>query len=189
MKTILVKDLMVPLSEYATVSEGATLYEAVLALEKAQEGFDQTRDRHRAVLITNAAGQVIGKVSQLDVLRGLEPKYQEMKEKDTFSRLGLSQTHIKAMMEQFSLWDKPLTDICAKASRIKVDRIMYRPTEGEYVEEEASLDKAIHQLIMGRHQSLLVVSKGMITGILRLTDVFREVCKTIKTCELPGTGH
>lgn len=34
-KTIIVKDLMVPLEEYATVHEGATLYEAVLALEKA----------------------------------------------------------------------------------------------------------------------------------------------------------
>ena len=35
-----VKDLMVPLSEYATVSEDATLYEAVAELEKAQEEFN-----------------------------------------------------------------------------------------------------------------------------------------------------
>ena len=32
----LVKELMVPLSEYATVPEGSTLFDAVLALEKAQ---------------------------------------------------------------------------------------------------------------------------------------------------------
>ncbi|MBE9571802.1 MAG: CBS domain-containing protein, partial [Proteobacteria bacterium] len=32
MKTINVKDLMVPLDEYATVSEEATLFEAVVAL-------------------------------------------------------------------------------------------------------------------------------------------------------------
>ena len=43
MKTYKIKDLMVPMSEYATVSEEATLYEAVLALEKAQEEFDHTR--------------------------------------------------------------------------------------------------------------------------------------------------
>ena len=35
MKNYLVKDLMVPLSEYATVPTGSTLFEAVLALEKA----------------------------------------------------------------------------------------------------------------------------------------------------------
>ena len=37
MKRFLVKDLMVPISEYATVSQGSTLSEAVSALEKAQE--------------------------------------------------------------------------------------------------------------------------------------------------------
>ena len=37
MTQYLIKDLMVPISEYATVPEGSTLFEAVLALEKAQE--------------------------------------------------------------------------------------------------------------------------------------------------------
>ena len=49
MKTVTVKELMVPLAQYATVSEDATLLEAVIALKKAQEGFDQTRYRHRAI--------------------------------------------------------------------------------------------------------------------------------------------
>ena len=43
MKTKLVKDLMVPLSDYATVSEDATLNEAVLALKQSQDCFDQTK--------------------------------------------------------------------------------------------------------------------------------------------------
>ena len=49
----LVKDLMVPLSEYATVTEGSTLFEAVMALEKAQEEFDSNHSKyhHRAVLV------------------------------------------------------------------------------------------------------------------------------------------
>ena len=80
MKSYLVKDLMVPLSEYATVTEDATLYEAVLALEEAQEKFEDkhTRYRHRAILMLDKEGDVVGKLSQLDVLRSLEPKYQEM---------------------------------------------------------------------------------------------------------------
>ena len=36
METIKVKDLMVPLDQYVCVSEDATLYEAVVALEEAQ---------------------------------------------------------------------------------------------------------------------------------------------------------
>ena len=78
MKDLKVVDLMVPLSEYATVSEDATLYEAVLELEKAQEEFDHTRYRHRAILVLDSDGKVIGKLSQLDALKALEPKYGDM---------------------------------------------------------------------------------------------------------------
>jgi CBS domain-containing protein len=62
---------------------------------------------------------------------------------------------------------------------------MYTPTEGEYVPDEATLDQALHQLVVGRHQSLLVTRDGReIVGILRLTDVFQEVCEMIKACQL-----
>jgi CBS domain containing-hemolysin-like protein len=67
---------------------------------------------------------------------------------------------------------------------IKVKEIMYTPTEGEYVDDEATLDQAIHQLVIGRHQSLLVTKGEDIVGILRLTDVFAEICNVIKTCQL-----
>ena len=58
MKIPLVKEFMVPLEEYATVSEDATLKEAVGALEKAQERFTETRYPHRAVLVLNKANQL-----------------------------------------------------------------------------------------------------------------------------------
>ena len=53
-----VKDLMVPLAAYATVSEEATLFEAVLALEEAGKKYDQSRDKHRAVLVLDKTGHV-----------------------------------------------------------------------------------------------------------------------------------
>ncbi len=78
MKSYLVKDLMVPLSEYATVTEDATLFEAVLSLERAQENFEDkhTRYRHRAILVLDKDGRVVGKLSQLDVLRVSGTKIQ-----------------------------------------------------------------------------------------------------------------
>jgi CBS domain-containing protein len=59
---------------------------------------------------------------------------------------------------------------------------MYTPGEGEYVSENASLGEAIHQLIMGHHQSLLVTRDDKIVGILRLTDVFAAVFHRMKEC-------
>jgi CBS domain-containing protein len=184
MKSKLVKDLMIPLSEYAVVSEDATLYEAVVALEKAQAAFEKNRYTHRAVLVKNRQGDIIGKLSQLDVLMGLEPKYKKIGQMQSISHLGFSREFLQDLITQYSLWDAPLEDICRKASRIIVKNIMYTPTEGEYVDENASMDQAIHQLVMGKHQSLLATRKDKIVGILRLVDAFKEVFEHIKACRI-----
>jgi CBS domain-containing protein len=184
MKSYPVKDLMVPISEYATVTEEATLFEAVLALEEAQENFEDkhTRYRHRAILILDKDNNVIGKLSQLDVLRALEPKYQEMIEGKGSHRFGFTKNFMKIILEDYKLFADPLDDICRKAGEQNVKGFMYTPTEGEYVSEEASLAVAIHQLVVGHHQSLLVARGKQIVGILRLTDVFAAIFHKMKQC-------
>jgi CBS domain-containing protein len=179
-----INDLMVPLSEYATVSEDATLYEAVLSLEKAQEKFDDkhTRYSHRAILVLDKGQKVIGKISQLDVLRALEPKYENMIEGKGSHRFGFTKHFMKSIMEDYHLFANPLEDICRKAGEQNVKKFMHTPTAGEYISASATLDEAIHLLIMGSHQSLLVTHDEKIVGILRLTDVFAAVFHTMKGC-------
>ena len=184
MKSYTIKDLMVPLSEYATVTEDATLYEAVLSLEAAQEKFEDkhTRYRHRAILILDKDGNVVGKLSQLDVLKALEPKYQDMIQGQGSHRFGFTKKFMQSMLEDYSLFANPLDDICRKAAEQSVKKFMHTPTQGEYASEDASLEVAIHQLIMGHNQSLLVTRKEKIVGILRLTDVFAAVFHKMKAC-------
>ncbi len=184
MKSYSVKDLMVPLSEYATVTEDANLYEAVLSLEEAQEKFEDkhTRYRHRGILILDKDGNVVGKLSQLDVLRALEPKYQEMIQGEGLHRFGFTKEFTKSIMEDYHLFASPLEDICRKAGEQNVKKFMNTPSEGEYVSADASLDVAIHQFIIGHHQSLLVTRDKEIVGILRLTDVFAAVFHKMKEC-------
>ena len=155
MKSIHVREVMVPLSEYATVSKEATLYDAVLALEKAQGEFDQTRYRHRAILVYDENKKIVGKVSQLDLLKALEPKYEQIGNPGSMVHYGFNPRFLKSLFRQFDLWSRPLDDICKKASRKKVESFMYTPTEGEYVSEDATLNEAVHQLVIGHHQSLL----------------------------------
>lgn len=185
MQEFTVKDIMVPLSEYATCSNEATLFEAVIALEKAQQDFHEERYRHRAILVYDQNQKIVGKVSQMDVLRALEPRYKDMGE-STMTRFGFSKTFLKSMMEHFRLWEKPLEEICRKAADLKVKDVMYAPSEGEYVREDASINEAIHQLVMGHHQSLLVTDaeSGEIVGILRLTDVFMVAWQAMRTCKI-----
>jgi CBS domain-containing protein len=179
---IKVSDLMVPLSSYAKVPDNATLADAIKALVSVRENTDPSRGKQRAILITNRTGKVIGKVSLLDVLKALEPKYDRVEDKKALSRVGLSGSFMKSMAAKHKLWDEPLEDICKKASEIIVKNIMRFPTEGEFVDENASLNDAIHQIVIGRRQSLLVMKGYEIVGLLRLTDIFREIGKRVRDC-------
>ena len=182
MESYTVKKLMVPLSEYATVPDTATLFEAVLALEKAQEDYDYSKYRHRAILVYDQNNDIVGKISQMDVLRALEPKYEEIQGRSSVARFGFSKNFMKSMLEYYHFFDQPFGDICAKAGKLNVKQLMSAFSEGEHVDENASLDEVIHQLILGHRQSLLVTREEKIIGILRLTDVFTAVFHTMKAC-------
>jgi CBS domain-containing protein len=190
MDRMTVEDLMVPLDEYATVDEDATLYEAVKALEKAQEEQDRKGYHylHRAVLVLDKKRNVVGKISQLDVIRALEPKYLEFGDMRNLSRTGFSPDFIKSMIEKYSLCQIPFTDMCIRAGGLKVRDFMYSPGEGEYIEADALLCEAIHAFVMGYHQSLLVTRDKRIIGILRLTDLFKEVFQRMETNKAKQAG-
>ena len=179
-----VKELMVPLSEYATVPKGSTLFDAVQALEKAQEEFDRTKYKHRGVLILDKKKRVIGKLGQLDVLRAFEPKDEVSGDFKDLSQFGFSSSFVHKRRKQRRLKAAPLKDLSSKASKLKVEHFMQTPSEGEFIEEGASLEMAVMQLVSGHHISLLVTRDKEIIGILRMTDVFAAVYHTMKESEL-----
>lgn len=184
MESITVMEMMVPLEDYATVSGDATLGEAIFALEEAQRNFDQDHYRHRAILVYDGNGKIVGKLSQLDVLQALEPKYPGEEGYKDLDQYGISADYIRGLIDDLGLLKQPLQDVCRKAADMKVKNVMYTPTRGEYVSEKATLNEAIIQLIIGKHQSLLVTRGREIVGILRLTDVFMKVTDMIKACRV-----
>lgn len=184
MDNIRVKDLMVPVEEYVTISETATLYEAVIKLEQAQREYEEGKCPHRAILVIGTSGEVIGRMNKIDVIRSLEPKYVELGDLRKVSGFGLAPEFMKAMMEKFELWETPLNDLCRKSADVKVGDLVATPLEGEIIDSEATLNKAVHQIIVGHNQSLIVKSGGKIVGILRLTDVFAEIAKRMRLCKI-----
>lgn len=189
MKNYVVKDLMVPISEYATVPEGATLFEAVLALENAQEQFHQNRYSHRAVLIMDKNKKVIGKLSQMDFLTALEPNDETLEQIRKIKQFGFTRKAVALQQETYLKTSPPILDVYGIAAKEKVTRFMQRPTEGEYVDENASLDMALHQLTAGSNLSLLVTRGADIVGVLRLADVFAAVYHTMKESEMKQAGE
>jgi CBS domain-containing protein len=181
-KTIKVKELMVTLQDYATVQRGATLREAVFALEKAQLSLDPSRHKHRAILVLDESGKVVSKIVMKDILVALEPNYGKVEGIEVLERSGYSPDLIKSMLKDNILWSEPLQFVRERATELKVSDFIQAPSEGEYIDENATLDEAIHQLVAYPYQSLLVTSGDEVVGILRLSDVFSKICDTIKGC-------
>jgi CBS domain containing-hemolysin-like protein len=180
MKTIAVKELMVPLEDYATVSVDATLREAVLALERAQQALDASRHKHRAILVLDEDRKVVSKITMKDILVALEPNYGKLEGIDVLERSGYSPDLIKDMLEDNALWMEPLQFICERAAGLKLSDFIQAPSEDEYIDENATLGEATHQLIVQPYLSLLVISGDDVVGILRLSDVFAKICDIIK---------
>ena len=184
MKTKTVKDIMTPLGEYGTISVDASLTEAAQALEEVQKEYEQNRKRHRILLISDANGKIVGKLSLLDILRALEPKGKHVEDSTSLSRFGVSSEYLKPMFDLCGFWGKPLIDLCKEAGNLKLERLLLFTSKGEYVDENASLPEAIHQLGREHHQSMLVTRDNKIVGILRQTDLFKEVVETLNVCQL-----
>jgi CBS domain containing-hemolysin-like protein len=182
MKTVRTKDLMVPLSEYATVKEDANLQEVAVALKAAQARCDRSRYPHRAVLVLDRQDNVVGKVGLIDILRALEPKYDQLVQPSSRLHTGFTRQFLKSLMGHYQLWQQPLGDTCRIAADRKVKTFMVTPSEGEFVDENATLDEAIHQLVMGHHQSVLVLRQKKIVGVVRLTDVFETLSEILVQC-------
>ena len=186
MESSTLKELMVPIEEYATVYEDANILEAFNALEEAQKVFNPQRYRHRAVLVLNKEKRVVGKLSQHDIIQALEPQYKESKgrKKGALDHLGFSREFIESVSLQYDMWDRPLQNLYKKALDQKVKSFMYTPTVREYIEGEATINETIHRLIIGNHHSLLVTNGSDIVGIVRLTDVFELIHLRLKTLHL-----
>jgi CBS-domain-containing membrane protein len=175
---------MVPISEYATVVIGTSLIDAIRVLERAQDAYTVSKYQHRAIIVLDKKGQVIGKISQLRALKAIEPEFEfddvlKEIEKFKFSDAYLAKLRDKHRSQGKIIKSQTLREAAGK----KVEEFMQTPSPGEFVSEDCNLDTAIHRLIAGTHLSLLVTRGKQIVGILRISDVFAAVFHEMMTLE------
>ena len=87
------------------------------------------------------------------------------------------------MGKDVGLWKKPLNDLVEKARNIPARQLVRPLADGEAISDDASIDEALHHLIVGRFQSLLVKHNERIIGIIRLTDVYEEMSKLLRSTD------
>jgi predicted transcriptional regulator len=180
MSELKAKDLMLPLHQCATVSESATLYEAVVVLESTRKMYQRWDYRPRIALVHGDHQKILGTVRHYDILKALEPRYKEFGPLPWHPGFGLKKELVRSTYKRYEVWTDPLTDLCRAAAQVKVKDIMRIPSETEYIGLETSLGEAMHAMLLGNHPTLLVTDANGVAGILRLSDVGSYVVNEIR---------
>ena len=181
MEKMKVRDLMVTVDRFPKISDRSTFYEAIEALERAQEQYLSGKSEQRILLVENEQGKIIAKISPIDLIRGLETNYSRINTGETIKRFGLNYIW-KSMQKDYGLWEDPFKDLCRKASEVQIRQFILSPQEGQMVGTNDTLAKCFHLFVMNRHDTLLVVQGDEIIALLRFSDVYKKVSQTMKKC-------
>lgn len=173
-----VESLMVPVDKFPMISQDVTFSEAVLALDKAQEEFMAGKREQRILLVRDQDNRIVGKLTPIDVIRGLEPNYGKLVDTDYSAYVSNFEYVIQSMREQMQT--APWDDLCAKAKDARVKDFLRKPTPAQVVQVSDTLNEALHRFILGGHDSLFVTDGQKLVGVIRFSDVYREIQGRIK---------
>lgn len=177
-----VKDLTLSLSEYAVVDEGATILQALQALDESQAALPPGRQPHRAVLVRDKGGAIVGKLHHFAFLRALMVQRPGLPEGDLLDRAGVGDDLLQASLQNLGLLTGDLVDVCVRARNVTVRQVCTPAAAA--IDAEASLADAVAAFLRHQTLSLLVHHGGRTVGILRLSDLFDELARQIRqdTC-------
>ena len=185
-ESVSVKDLMVGLDQFQSISIDSTFIEAHSALEKARQEHEAGKKKYRVLLVKSSSGEIVGKLSPMDLIQGLEPRYRNIIDPN---RLRYKDTLyvIESMKKQKVLWDKPLENLCRTAQDVRIGDFFKAPVEGHQVPAKGSLDEALNLFVVTRHDSLFVMENNKLTGLLMFSDVYEYISTKITAeCRLPS---
>ena len=172
-----VKSIMLSLSEYAIVGEDATLAEAIGVLDRSRASLPAGRSPHRAVLVRDEGGTIVGKLGHLAFLRAILPESRDWSSSAMLDRAGVTDDLQESSAGMFGLLEEEGFDVGERARSIRVIDVCTKANA--CVEAEASLLEATRAFLAHQTLSLLVTERGRTVGILRLADLFDEIARQV----------
>jgi len=177
-----VGDIMSPVTEYSKVDAEAPLCEALNNLKKYNEAIKAGKTGiHKTMLVTDASGRIVGKLSLYDFVKGLVP---ELAKEQTFSRKLYSilsaralevADEVKEVQERFQWLHSTFGELVKRETRKKVKDVM-SPVH-PLLHEEDTINKAIFIMFKENIRQPLVIRNDEVVGIVNLMAIFTELQK------------
>ena len=155
-----VKELMISLADYPHIPYWFTLRQAMAIVREAVIKFEGTFEP-RAVLVFDEKYQLVGILTLRDIIKGLEPRFMH------------ETTLVKADPNLTVLMGDLLGPGMREASQKLVSEVM-SPIKVT-IQGNDPLAKAIFMMIQENVGMMPVVQDGKVTGMVRLSDLFKEI--------------
>ena len=167
-----VREVMIPIADYTTLSPERTIKEAV---DKLRESFFSKvstslimETGHRSILVFDGRGKVIGILAIIDLLRAIMPAYLTAPKPSMADSVQYSPIFWKGMFERevIRLGDRQIKDVMSPAPLT--------------VEAKANLMEAAHIMVANNERRLAVIESGEVVGVVREQDLFFEIDRILK---------
>lgn len=176
-----VKDIMSPIEEYNMVQEDDRLCEVLKILRDNYQKLQarEPGDYHKTLFVKNAGGQIVGKLSIFDLVRGLVPESAKsvspafLHYRAISMRTGGVEKEIAAIQERFNWLDHSFFDL-VKAETQKTVKEVMSPIH-PLLEEEDTINEAVYLMFKENIRQPLVARDGKIVGVVSIMCVLPEL--------------
>lgn len=173
-----VKDIMISIYDYPTVSGEATLKDAIRVLLNSYNYQGKPRTGRSCVLVVNNF-DLVGKFGIPELLAAIEPQYlrDSVKSVNGYS-LWAADIAI--------FWDGLLTERCQEIAHDNVRNFM-QPIKN-HVDINDTLLKAAYSIAKSKTETVAVKDKRRLVGMIRSVDIFREIARLVLKDEATTTN-
>ncbi len=176
-----VRDIMVPLSDYAVTNVKSSLKEAALSLRKQYCQVEEgrcTEAGHRSVLVLDDSGALVGVLDFRSVLRVLIPEIAGGLTVRLES-LGVSAAFAEAGAFELDESRLDFYGRVRKNAETRVSEVMLK-VRGT-IDAEADLMEALRLIYQNKVHMLPVFDAGKLVGVVRDSDLFLVVADIFRT--------
>lgn len=176
-----VEDLMIPANDLVAIKVDDSFAAAVEGLAEALDDFKAGKRALRALIVLDEKGQMVGKISPVDVLRSMEPGYDKLLNMDSSVHVSKFGYLIQSLREEIQHAALPWDRLCQTAKTHTVQDIMRKPAHSQIIQMGESLNEAIHRFVLGKHRTLFVTDGNKLVGLLDLSLIYLAIVDKLKT--------
>ena len=187
-ETVLVKDIMTKIEAFEKIDVEAPLCDALSILIKNRDKPVSADPFEKTIFVTDSSGEIVGKLSIFDFIRGLVPEPVRKKE---LSRAYYSMISTRALevaeevgeiQRSFAWLHSSFQDLVTQEIKKNVKDIM-SPVH-PLVDENDSINKAIYIIFKEHIRQPLVTRDNKVVGAVSIMDIYPELIKIADSCFL-----